>query len=189
MNTLPTWIACLSFTSLLVMVVARVSMLRRLGVNAVKFGQRDKSDFLIPPFALFYIYLLLISTYRTVTSGASPWHPMAAWVGASLCLLAVVIFLWGLVSFGRAFRIGIDADQPGALITSGAFAFSRNPLYVAFILMFLGILLTFGRWEFLLYLAGALWLIHRQILREEEALREIYGEAYADYTRSVRRYI
>ena len=48
------------------------------------------------------------------------------------CLASLFMLLWSLVSFQQSFRIGIDPDHPDKLIVDGAFAFSRNPIYVAF---------------------------------------------------------
>jgi len=42
------------------------------------------------------------------------------------------MILWSLISFQESFRVGIDADHPDRLIMDGVFAFSCNPIYVAF---------------------------------------------------------
>jgi protein-S-isoprenylcysteine O-methyltransferase Ste14 len=55
-----------------------------------------------------------------------------AWAGVLFCLASLFMLLWSLVSFQQSFRIGIDPDHPDKLIVDGAFAFSRNPIYVAF---------------------------------------------------------
>jgi len=81
--------------------------------------------------------------------------------------LGVLLFLVSLVSFGRSFRVGIDTDNPGKLVTTGVFALSRNPIYVAFWIMMLGQFLIFPNCILLVYLPGAAWLFHRQVLREE----------------------
>ena len=86
-------------------------------------------------------------------------------------------------------RVGIDADRPDRLITDGAFAFSRNPIYVAFATILIGEFLILPNWLTLIYLGGATWLFHRQVRREESYLRGHYGQAYADYCRRVRRYL
>jgi protein-S-isoprenylcysteine O-methyltransferase Ste14 len=41
----------------------------------------------------------------------------------------------------------------------------------------------------LIYAAAGFWLLHRQVLREEEYLRKHYGEEYTQYSRRVRRYL
>ena len=83
-----------------------------------------------------------------------------------------MLFL-NLVSFGNSFRVGIDQDHPDKLVTTGIFAFSRNPIYVAFGLILLGQFLVFSNWILLVYLVAAIWLFHRQVLREEAYLRAI----------------
>jgi len=88
--------------------------------------------------------------------------------------------LWSLISFGRSFRVGIDTDRPDRLITSGIFAISRNPIYVAFAAVLVGQFLIFPNWILLVYMGTATWLFHSQILREEEYLKKHYGAEYAN---------
>jgi len=97
--------------------------------------------------------------------------------------------LISLISFGKSFRIGIDPDQPDKLVTTGIFGFSRNPIYVAFGLVLTGEFLVFPNWILLVYPVTVGWLIHRQVLREEEFLRAHYGQSYSEYCQRVRRYV
>jgi len=94
-----------------------------------------------------------------------------------------------LVSFGKSFRVGIDPDHPDKLVTNGIFAFSRNPIYVAFGLVLLGQFLVFPNWILLVYMVAAIWLFDRQVSREEEYLRNHYGREYLEYCDRVRRYL
>src|SRR5215813_14100418 len=52
------YLAALTIVLLLGMVLIRVFVMRRTGTKAMHFGKIDKTDFLIPPFALFYFYTL-----------------------------------------------------------------------------------------------------------------------------------
>jgi protein-S-isoprenylcysteine O-methyltransferase Ste14 len=99
------------------------------------------------------------------------------------------MLLWSLISFGQSFRVGIDTEHPDKLITSGVFAISRNPIYVAFALILLGQFLIFPNWILLVYVAAGTWLFHRQVLREEEYLQQHYGKEYSEYRNRVRRYL
>lgn len=171
------------------LVLFRARQLKRLGITAFQFGKLDKKDFLIPPFVLVYFYLIIANTFHLPGAGMLIIdNSIAGWVGVALCVIAPIVFFWGIVSFGKSFRVGIDIDTPGSLVTSGAFAFSRNPLYLAFFMILLGIFLIFPLWIFLIYFIGGLWLIDRQVNLEENALRSIYGEAYNQYCQKVRRY-
>jgi protein-S-isoprenylcysteine O-methyltransferase Ste14 len=103
--------------------------------------------------------------------------------------VGLLLLLWSLVSFGTSFRVGIDTNRPDKLVTTGIFALSRNPLYVAFWTVMLGQFLVLPNWILLVYLAVAAWLFHRQVLREEAFLSKQYGGQYAEYINRVRRYL
>jgi hypothetical protein len=60
---MPGYLGALSIVLLLAMVLSRVALLKQQGVTAMKFGQTDKTDFLIPPVMLFYFYLVFASAF------------------------------------------------------------------------------------------------------------------------------
>ncbi len=173
------------------MVLARTAILRRRGVVATKFGAMDKSDFLIPPFALFYVYVILASALRwpSIIDGTLLSSSAAAWAGVALCAVALVLMALALVAFGTSFRIGIDEDHPDTLVTSGIFSVTRNPIYVAFAMLLVGEFLILPSWLLLLYVVAGFMLFHRQVLREEAFLAEHYGQEYRAYCAHVHRYL
>ncbi|HEY6073293.1 MAG TPA: methyltransferase, partial [Anaerolineales bacterium] len=159
------YFAALTIVLMMGMVMTRVLMLRRRGIEAVKFGKLDRTDFLIPPFALFYFYMVFAHAFHWPSPAAQAiFHSaMLSGLGVLFCLAGLLLLAWSLVSFGRSFRIGIDTQHPDKLITSGVFAFSRNPIYTAFAFILLGQFLIFPNWLLLVYLAAATWLFHRQV--------------------------
>src|SRR5262249_53505474 len=173
------------------LVITRSLLMRRAGIKAVTFANIDRKDFLILPFAFFYIYIVSAAPLGlpAVTEQEFFRSEAISWVGVFLCGLGLVLFCLILLSFGRSFRVGIDTDHPGKLITTGVFALSRNPIYVAFWIIMLGQFLIFPNWILLAYLPGAAWLFHRQVLREEDFLRKQYGQEYTEYCNRVRRYL
>jgi protein-S-isoprenylcysteine O-methyltransferase Ste14 len=185
------YFAALTIVLMMAMVLTRVLLLRRRGIEAVKFGKLDRTDFLIPPFALFYFYLVFAHAFHWPSPARKEFFSstLIAWLGVLFCLAGMLLLLWSLVSFGRSFRIGIDTERPDRLIASGAFSFSRNPIYGAFACILLGQFLIFPNWLLLVYLLGGTWLFHRQVLREEDYLKRHYGAEYLEYCRRVRRYI
>lgn|SRR5579863_6936517 len=184
-------LGALSVVLLVGMVLTRVAMLRTRGVVAMRFGAIDKTDFLIPPFPLLYLYLILASAFDwpTVIHSTLFASTAAAWAGVALCALAVGTMAATLVAFGSSFRVGIDTEHPDKLITGGIFAHTRNPIYVAFALALCGEFLILPHWLLLLYLLAGVTLFHRQVLREEAYLASHYGAAYEAYRRRVRRYL
>ncbi len=187
---MPRILAALTLVLLLALVLTRILLLKRRGIKAMHFGALDKKDYFIPPFALFYFYIVFAAAFNLPVPSAQEFvHAKAiSWVGLFFCLAGLFLFAWSLVSFGRSFRVGIDADRPDRLITTGAFRFSRNPTYLAFAMVLIGQFLIFSNWLLLLYIGGGTWLFHRQVLREEEHLNRYYGEEYVEYCQRVRRY-
>lgn len=183
--------AALTIALLLGMVLTRVFLMRLTGTSAMHFGKLDKTDFLIGPFALFYIYTVFAAAFNLpLVSTQEFFHSEAiSWVGVFLCIGGLILVLLSLVSFGKSFRVGIDIDHPDTLVTTGIFAFSRNPIYVAFGFVLLGQFLVFPNWILLVYIAAGIWLFHRQVLREEEFLKKHYDQEYAEYCNRVRRYL
>ncbi|MGI6105418.1 MAG: methyltransferase family protein [Raoultibacter sp.] len=178
------------FLCLIVLVITRVQQLRKVGIHAMHFGKMDKKDFLIPPFVLLFLYLLIANVWSLPGSGGYLFsNSIVAWIGVGFGVLGVLFFAWALVSFGQSFRVGIDENDPGKLVTSGAFAISRNPIYVAFFFVLLGIFLVLPSWVFLLVLLAACALFTRQILLEEKSLEKVYGDEYREYCAKVRRFL
>ncbi len=185
------YFAVLTIVLMLGMVLTRVLLMKRRGIEAMQFGKLDKTDFLIPPFALFYFYLVFAAAFDLPTVSRQEFFhsEIIAWVGVLFCLAGLSLLLWSLVSFGQSFRVGIDTEHPDKLITTGVFAFSRNPIYVAFALILFGQFLIFPNWILLVYLAADIWLFHRQVLREEDYLKKHYGREYLEYCNRIRRYL
>jgi protein-S-isoprenylcysteine O-methyltransferase Ste14 len=188
---MPGYFAASTLVILVGIVLTRVLLLRRTGTQAMHFGKLDKTDYLIPPVALFYFYTVFAAAFDwPIASGQRFFHSTAAaWTGVALCLGGVLVLVASLVSFGRSFRVGIDVDQPDELVTRGIFSVSRNPIYVGAALILIGEFLAFPNWIPLAYLAGGVALFHRQVLREEEFMRAHYGQEYLRYCERVRRYV
>ena len=128
-------------------------------------------------------------SFPAVSTQAFFHSEVISWVGVVLCLGGLILLLLSLVSFGNSFRVGIDVDHADKLVTTGVFAFSRDPIYVAFGFVLLGQFLVFPNWILLVYLAAGIGLFHRQVLREEGFLRQQYDQEYAEYSNRVRRYL
>jgi protein-S-isoprenylcysteine O-methyltransferase Ste14 len=183
-------LAALAILLLIGMVSIRTLLLKRNGVRAMNFGNLDKKDFLILPFAIFYFYMVAAGAFGLPLGREALFRSgIVAWIGVALCGAGLIVMLFSLISFGKSFRIGIDTHHPDKLVTTGIFAVSRNPIYVAFGLVLLGQFLVFSNWILFVYACAGIWLCHRQVLREEEYLKEHYRNEYTDYCRRVRRYL
>jgi protein-S-isoprenylcysteine O-methyltransferase Ste14 len=114
---------------------------------------------------------------------------LADLLGASAIVLGLSLFAVALHHFGRSWRVGIDHDRPGQLVTYGVFAITRNPIFLFMDLFFLGTALIQGDLFCLLFALAAAGGIHYQIRQEEKFLLGQYGRAYRRYMLSVPRYI
>jgi len=185
------YFAALTILLLIGTVVSRAVVMKRKGINAMHFGKLDRTDFLIPPFALFYFYTIFAAAFNLPILSKQVFFQseLLAWAGVIFCLGGLLILVWSIISFGDSFRVGIDTDQPVELITTGVFAISRNPIYVGFWFFLLGQFFVFPNWILLIFIGAATWLFHRQVLREEDFLNNHYKEEYTQYCHRVRRYL
>ncbi|MEM9843650.1 MAG: isoprenylcysteine carboxylmethyltransferase family protein [Pseudomonadota bacterium] len=79
---------------------------------------------------------------------------------------------------------------PTALVTTGIFAWSRNPIYLGDALILTGLILRWDAVLSLLLVPGFVWLIERRfILAEEARCQTAFGEAFARYMSRTRRWI
>ena len=108
--------------------------------------------------------------------------------GVALISSGLVIFGSAYASFGDSWRVGFDVTTPGALVTTGTFALSRNPIYVFLDLWFTGIFLINGTLIFLIFALLAVAVLHWQILQEEKFLDRLYGQPYRSYCAKIGRY-
>jgi protein-S-isoprenylcysteine O-methyltransferase Ste14 len=130
-----------------------------------------------------------------------PWHlfpapmnvvvletPLAQVAGCLLIIGGIVLFAAALLSFGDSWRVGIDRDTPGELVTGGVFAVTRNPIFLFMDAYALGTFLLNGRLLFGLFALLTFAAIHLQILREERFLADRYDQVYRAYRRRTPRY-
>lgn len=109
-------------------------------------------------------------------------------VGVVLLSASVLLYAVALYYLGESWRLGIDRNAPGPLVTDGIYRWTRHPIYLAFDLLFTGTFLVSGRLVFLLLALVWMPVMHLIMLREERFLSELYGDAYRDYCTRVGRY-
>ena len=111
-------------------------------------------------------------------------------VGIVIAALGLAILGSGLVGF---FRAGNDPEpwkKDTALVTSGLYRFSRNPMYLGMVLVQLGIALFAQSIGGLLSVPLAVVLIDRFVIaREERHLEKVFGADYDSFRKRVRRWL
>lgn len=120
------------------------------------------------------------------------WSGSAFWIvlGVVLLLGGIALMAWAVVTMNGAQANVMPHRAATRLVTHGPFAWSRNPIYVADILIVAGLGLAF-RNAWMLIGAAVLALLLRELAtkREEEHMAERFGTKWHDYSARVRRWL
>jgi len=149
---------------------------------------------------LFGVGPLLIGIIVVLTLGAFLCREMPVFsAGAIDCLsfplkvvgvvlLLVGIFVWAKGAFFSHMDEGIRENH---LVTTGIYAWVRNPMYCGWTIACIGVLSMIGNLIFIVVLPFFFWLIITvfMIHTEEKWLRDLYGKEYDDYCKNVNRII
>jgi protein-S-isoprenylcysteine O-methyltransferase Ste14 len=112
------------------------------------------------------------------------------WIGGVLLASGVFLAIWGRRVMERA-GTNVNPTLPStALVATGPFLFSRNPLYVALTLMYVGLALLANALWVLVLIVPVLLVMHYGVVRREERYLEArFADAYREYRSRVRRYV
>lgn len=111
-------------------------------------------------------------------------------VGTAVIVIAVALLLWGAREMRRAGTSESTTVPTSALVTTGPFRFSRNPLYVSLTLCYLGIMLAAqALWGLALVVVVLLVMRRGVIDREERYMERKFGADYLRYKGRVRRWM
>ena len=150
-----------------------------------------------PKDKVFYTELILkIATYAVVALEVisifcvKSKMPLAvAVLGAVLGIVGDVIFALAVITMKNSWRAGIAQNDKTEMVTNGIYRISRNPAFLGFDLVYLGILLMFFNWVLLVCSVFAAVMLHLQILQEEKYLPQVFGTDYLEYKEKVGRYL
>jgi len=114
---------------------------------------------------------------------------LAALIGAALACLGAALALFAQWSMGASWRVGVQAEETGALVDGGLFRVSRNPTFLGQAMLLIGVALAVPSLPTALAPLMFLWSAHVQIRSEEAALLATHGRTYADYMARTPRWI
>jgi len=146
----------------------------------------------IPPPALvatFAVTILLVTVYVPLVRIPFPGHKYAS---AGLVFVGLLVALVAVLQFrlARTTANPMSPHKASALISSGIYRWSRNPMYVGLALALLGVAAWGSTLAGYLLVLGFCWYLTRfQIIPEEKALLAAFGQEYAQYMARVRRWV
>ena len=120
------------------------------------------------------------------------WAPLGEallWPGRGLVAAGIVLIVWSALAFRQARTTIVPHRAPSALVEAGPYRFSRNPIYLADLVILAGAALILGAPLALILLAPFRAVLLRLfILPEEVVLERDLGPAYLDYKARVARW-
>lgn len=139
-----------------------------------------------PTLVLMHICAGITLNWLVPISFGSAW----GWLGLILLISAFGITYWAKTTFAKA-GTNVVPNQPSTtIVKDGPFQYSRNPMYLSFLIGFAGLAMLADAPIMLLLLGSLYYLLdERIIIPEEEYLTDKFGEEYDTYCQSVRRWV
>lgn len=157
------------------------------GIQTNQFcrGNKNNRELVLDLFVQFSTVAVLPVEIFSILSNSAGFK-MA---GLLLQFFGTVIFAVSLKEIKESWRVGFSEEQKTELITDGIYSFSRNPAFVGFDLMYIGVLTGYFNILNLIFTIMAVAALHIQIKREEKFLTEMFGKEYQEYCKRVKRYL
>ncbi len=137
------------------------------------------------------VYMLVLS--YLIGEFVFPKYPLLYFfnlMGILGLIMSLFFFFSGFNIFKSYDENPVPTSQTRKLIKTGIFAYTRNPIYIAFILFHFSMFLTFENVMYFLTSIGlAIWIHNFVIKAEEEYLIKEFSEEYQRYINSVKRWI
>lgn len=115
--------------------------------------------------------------------------PTPGLLGPLVTLCAVLLFVLSLREFRAAGTSVRGSERTTVIVRTGPYRFSRNPIYVSFILFVIGLSIWLNNVWLLVMLVPAIGVIAAVVIpREEQFLERNFHDEYSNYKASVRRW-
>ncbi len=151
-------------------------------------GRGPLPGLLRPPLVFFCAILLGVALVRVWPLRFVPSNLKLAGPLAVAC--AILLFLLSLREFRAAGTSVRGTERTTTIVRTGPYRFSRNPIYVAFIMLQIGLALWLDSLWLLLSLVPAVSFMAVVIIpREERFLEENFQDQYSSYKATVRRWL
>jgi protein-S-isoprenylcysteine O-methyltransferase Ste14 len=150
----------------------------------------DHAIVMVPPPLVFFGYLIASLILNWAVPLPIP-RSLILWVIGGLAILTGILLAFSAISHMRNAHTTPDISRPtNALVTTGPYRFTRNPIYFGFFLIYLGFTLLAGTLWGILLSPFLYWTVTHAIVHMEEGyLNNKFKEEYSRYASRVRRWI
>lgn len=170
--------------------IGKMTAQRKKGIKTDQMAQGKKKG------RLFYTELILkISTYTVVLvevisifAGYSMIGIAGKYAGLCVALSGDLIFGMAVWTMRDSWRAGIAESDKTNMVKEGIYQWSRNPAFLGFDLVYIGILLMYCNWILFGFSVLSMVMLHLQILQEEKFLPTVFGDEYLEYKKHTLRY-
>lgn len=139
-------------------------------------------------FVLPLIVGILLSrwiSWRVIPDGAIGFA-----VGWSLIVGAILLILWARTTMSTLRESIFSREATNTLVTTGPYRFSRNPIYVAYALIYVGIAFNVNTIWPIVFLPAVLGFVQYAVIAyEERYLERLFSDEYLSYKARVRRWL
>lgn len=171
---------------------------KKTGLFPITFSDRDDAhDYIGKVFKTLLASLFIMGAIYTFYPPGIKyllplWYLDLYWLKISgMCLLFITLIWISIAQYqmGVSWRIGIDHQHKTALVTSGVFSLSRNPIFLGMICSLLGIFLVIPNTVTFTVLISGMITVSIQVRLEEFYLTGWHGADYKAYCARVRRWL
>jgi protein-S-isoprenylcysteine O-methyltransferase Ste14 len=110
-------------------------------------------------------------------------------IGSVLTVVGLIGAIWARIYLGRNWSGYVTYKEDQELVTSGPYRFVRHPIYSSMLLMFIGTILYYGFWFFVVIFLIATIAFMRRTKKEEEIMIKLFGNRYTDYMKRTKKLI
>ena len=163
---------------------------KRRGIKTDQIGRRKEKR--IHTVEIFMSFATVGAVSAELISVVCDWNyspSVARYIGFFVGIIGDAVFLVSTATMKDSWRAGIPDTDKTELVTNGIYRFSRNPAFLGFDLMYLGLCLLFFNPLTAVFTVFSIVMLHLQILSEEKYLSGVFGKDYTDYKHRVFRYL
>ena len=144
---------------------------------------------ILPPFIFLGFFILAVALDLMIGFNLLIWGFQLS-AGVLLMSLGAFLMSWSFFRFQNAMT-SVDVRKPASdIVTDGPYAYSRNPIYLGMVFVYLGLVILFDLFYGFVLLIPMIYILNTQIIeREESYLSRKFGASYEDYKSHVRRWI
>lgn len=142
----------------------------------------------VPAPILTIIHIILAILLRRLAPIPVPMPLLIPWLGLGLAALG---FIFGLMALTEFRRTRAASKKPTAgFVSTGIYRYTRNPIYLGFVLMLVGLSLSMGTYWGVILVWPLVVLMNALVIKPEEIhLEKRYKDQYIDYKSRVRRWL